>query len=497
MWDTWAISHQGAAHMFYLQFYGKNSTRRPEDANWLGHAVSTDLLHWSEKPLAIGPGPDGGLEDMQPWTGCVVAQAGKFYFFYTMRSKSDQGYGQKIGLATSPDLEHWERYPGNPVIVPDDRYYVSYEHPLPKNTVDCRDLVVIPDPKGSGWLGYFAARVHAGSAPQTAAIGLARSSDLIHWEQLPPAFVPGNISAIEVPDVYQIDGRWYMTCLTGSRYGNRGFFSDKTVLLGTIYAVAERAEGPFQMIPGDNVLLGGQSYSGYTCRTMEYEGERLAFYTQPVPDGPATVSPPMALRAIAGGRLRLAFSERAKGWRRKTLIPSGGQPEITKLPFSQFYWALNGGSWSLKDGVYRGEARAGWQTADLGLGAENVEFSAAITLHEGSAVGFVFRPNSARADSGDDHSGDFVFFLDAEKQQAVAAKLPAFDQQHVRECPLETGRLYRLRLCIRRPRFEVFLDDILILQGALNWLPAPAPSVGLFVERGRADVRGLELYELG
>lgn len=66
MWDAWGLAHNGAVHMFYLQFYGPNSMRNPEDANWLGHAVSTDLLHWTEKLLAIGPGPAGGPEDLQP-----------------------------------------------------------------------------------------------------------------------------------------------------------------------------------------------------------------------------------------------------------------------------------------------------------------------------------------------------------------------------------------------------------------------------------------------
>jgi hypothetical protein len=369
---------------------------------------------------------------------------------------------------------------------------------LAKQTVDCRDMVVIPDPSGEGWLGFFAARVHPGSAPETSAIGLARSADLIHWEQFPPSFVPGNISAIEVPDVYQVDGRWILTCLTGNRYGNRGFFSDPTVLLGTIYAVADRAEGPYHMLLDDNVLLGGQTYSGYTCRTMEFEGERVMFYTQPVPEGPATVSPPMALRTVDGGRLRLAFHERAKGRRTRTLVaPGSAQPEITQLPFTQFYWALNGGTWRLQDGTYHGEAQTGWQTADLGIGAEAIEFSASVTLHQGAAVGFVFRPDTRVSHSGSDRQGDFVFYLDAEQQQAVAARLPAFIEQHVRRLPVKCGRTYHLRLCIRKPRFELFVDDILVLQGALAWLPAPAPSVGLFVDRGDAAVCGLALYELG
>jgi beta-fructofuranosidase len=121
MWDTWGIAHNGVAHLFYLQFYGKDSSRDPGDADWLGHATSSDLLRWTERPLAIGPGPAGGPEDMQPWTGSLVEHAGTFYFYYTMRSSVDQGFGQKIGLALSEDLEHWERYPDNPVLVPDDR----------------------------------------------------------------------------------------------------------------------------------------------------------------------------------------------------------------------------------------------------------------------------------------------------------------------------------------------------------------------------------------
>jgi beta-fructofuranosidase len=497
MWDTWGLTHNGLAHMFYLQFYGQDSTRDPADADWLGHATSPDLLHWTERPLAIGPGPAGGPEDMQPWTGSLVEHAGTFYFYYTMRSSVDGGYGQKIGLATSQDLEHWERYPGNPVLVPDDRWYVSYERPLAEHTVDCRDMVVIPDPNGEGWLGYFAARVHPGTAPETAAIGLARSTDLIHWEQSPPVFVPGNISAIEVPDVYQIDGTWYLTCLTGNRYGNRGFFSDPTVILGTIYAVAERAEGPYYMHPDDNVLLGGQTYSAYTCRTMEFHGERVMFYTQSVPKGPATVSPPMALRTLPGKRLRLGFSEHAKGRRQRMLIAPGQTPSITQLPFTQFFWALNGGTWQLQDGIYHGEAQTGWQTADLGIGAEAIEFSASVTLHEGAAVGFLFRPDTHAKHSGSDQKGDFIFYLDAEQQQVAAARLPAFIEPHVRRLAIEHGRTYALRLCIRPPRFELFVDDILVLQGALAWLPTPAPSVGLFVDRGIADVSNLELYELG
>ncbi len=49
------------------------------------------------------------------------------------------------------------------------------------------------------------------------------------------------------------------------------------------------------------------------------------------------------LADASGERLRLAFSEHAKGRRQQELIAPGQTPSITHLPFTQFYWALNGG----------------------------------------------------------------------------------------------------------------------------------------------------------
>jgi hypothetical protein len=358
-------------------------------------------------------------------------------------------------------------------------------------------MIVIPDPKGSGFLGFYAARIPGDDQPSTAAIATARSEDLVRWEQLPPAFVPGNIATIEVPDVFQIDGRWYLTCLTGNRYGNRGIFSDPGVRLGTIYAVAERAEGPYRMIEGDNLLLGGQVYSGYSCRSLVFEGERYVFYTQPVPRGPATVSPPMALRTLPDGRLRLAFSERAKSWRKQVLVAPAHPPSILRLPYTQFYWSMNAGTWALENGVYHGEAHNGWQTADLGPAAENLELEADVTLREGAAAGLLFRPDASLEHSGNDPAGDIVFYLDAQRQQVAAARLPAFDQPHVREYPVQRGQTYQVRLCIRQPRFEVYLDDILVLQSALDLPAIPHPGFGLFVDRGIAEIQNLTLHELG
>ena len=60
-----------------------------------------------------------------------------------------------------------------------------------------------------------------------------------------------------MPEVFFLDGRWYMICLTSTGHGNRGGFSEPNVTRGTIYAMAERPERPYQEIEDDNVLMVG------------------------------------------------------------------------------------------------------------------------------------------------------------------------------------------------------------------------------------------------
>ncbi len=493
MWDTWYVEYQGQAHMIHLQRLAPDTTRDPADANWLGHATSSDLVHWDECPLALGPGAPDTIDEWPPWTGCVLEHEGTFYLYYTMRSKVGAGFGQRIGLATSNDSVHWVRYPNNPVIVPDERWYTGHSKPLLRDVLDCRDLIVIPNPDGAGWLGFYAARVPAEEEAETAVIAAVRSTDLIHWEHLSPAFNPRKYACIEVPDVFFLDGKWYMICLTGNGYGNRGIFSDPSVLRGTIYAVAERPEGPYHEIEGDNVLIGGDKLSGYPCRSLVFEGERYMFYTQPTPDGRATLSPPMRLKTLPGGQLRLAYSPRTATWRRAVLIGPGAYPAVAHLPFSQCIWPLQAGRWEMNEpGVYRGESRTGWQVADLGLGAENVEVEAHLLLQSGAAAGIVFRPNTANSCP----AADLSLILDTERQCVLAAHLPDFDKQQRRAFPVQPGQRYHIRVCIRPPRYEVFIDDILVLQAAGEFHELAAPSIGLFVDRGRVEFSNLIVYSL-
>ena len=492
MWDTWYIENEGELHVFYLQWKTPGSKRSSLDENSIGHAVSKDMIHWQEKPCVLPPGtaPD---DDLQPWTGCVVKHDDLFYLFYTMRSKLDDGKKQKIGLATSSDLYHWERYGNNPVIEPDSSWYVSPEYPASNGIVDCRDFVVIRHPE-KGWIGYFAARVHADELAKGAVVAAAKSNDLIHWGQLPPVFIPEKYSIIEVPDVFFLNGKWYLTCLTGNNYGNRGIFSDPFVTYGTVYAVADKPEGPFFELPDDNVLMGGIDYhAGHSLRSVLFKGKMYAFYTQSFYDYPRTLSPPMSFVTDTKEHLRLAYSDFNEIYKKDTIYDSGEvmlEPKLVKCRAEREEMS---GKWSIQGEKYIGASETGWQICKLFEIQKNVEIQALINLQKGVAGGIVYGSLKGNKPK------EMVFMLDANEQIVHAAKTPAFNDQFKRKFHVRHKVPYHFRILIRYPWIDVYLDNILILQFSYNMdelLGGSPPCLGLFVDRGVVEISNINVYEL-
>ena len=89
----------------------------------IGHAVSKDLENWRVLPDALHPGPRGAWDEDAVWTGSVVRRGGTWHMFYT-GVRTEEGYVvQRVGSATSTDLTRWRKYPANPLIEADPRYY--------------------------------------------------------------------------------------------------------------------------------------------------------------------------------------------------------------------------------------------------------------------------------------------------------------------------------------------------------------------------------------
>jgi len=100
------IQWKGQYHLFYqYNPYGPV----PERIHW-GHAVSSDLVHWTDLPIALTPTP-GRADANGCWSGCAIDNHGTPTLLYT------GVHPQVVCLATSTDdLLTWRYYPGNPVI---------------------------------------------------------------------------------------------------------------------------------------------------------------------------------------------------------------------------------------------------------------------------------------------------------------------------------------------------------------------------------------------
>ena len=151
------IIHQGKFVMLY-RAQDKNGTSR------LGYAESGDGIHFTRWPQPVlSPEADyerdGGVEDPR-----LVKFGDTYYLTYTGYNKKDA----QLCLATSLDLIHWER---KGVILP------SYKGHW--NVGWTKSGAIVPEKiDGKYWM-YFLGT----SADKTDQIGLAYSTDLLHWTE--------------------------------------------------------------------------------------------------------------------------------------------------------------------------------------------------------------------------------------------------------------------------------------------------------------------------
>jgi beta-fructofuranosidase len=217
VWDFWIADDGTRFHLYYLhapRSLGDPELRHRNAA--IGHAVSTDLVSWTDLGPVITAGRAGQADATASWTGSVVRDdaAGVWRMFYTgsrVLSATGRENIESIVCATSTDLHEWVTASGAAVEA-DGRWYELLGTGAWHEQA-WRDPWVLPDPHGDGWHMLVTARAAEGAAEGTderdrGVIGHAVSDDLIRWEVREPLSRPGaGFAHLEVVQWVLIEGR--------------------------------------------------------------------------------------------------------------------------------------------------------------------------------------------------------------------------------------------------------------------------------------------------
>jgi beta-fructofuranosidase len=180
------IQYRGIHHLF---FQHNPHLLAMKDMVW-GHATSTDLLTWTEHPVALVPGPEGSYDDGGCWSGCAVHSTDGIAIIY-----SGNHAGIQLPCLARPmddDLIVWEKAAANPVIP---------HRPPVDGITDMRDHSV-------RWDGRQWQQVLAGGVDGVGVLFGYASPDLVNWSfngivlRAGEGDLPGHVW--ECPDVFVV-----------------------------------------------------------------------------------------------------------------------------------------------------------------------------------------------------------------------------------------------------------------------------------------------------
>ncbi len=471
--DSWVFVRGEEVHLFFL------ADRRGGQPRCVGHAVSRNWLDWTALPVIEIRGPQGSWDDGRCGTGTVFQyDDGRYYMAYTGR----HGQVEHIGLMVSDDLVRWRRMGGEPVwprstAAPyeDERGFMQA----------WRDPYVFRTPQGR-WEAICCARRRGGPPAGRACVARARLDAIDRWETRPPLGDVGRYASMEVPELFELGGKWWLLFSSSSWWGTRLDTSGRRFLTGTFYLVADAWDGPYRD-PGDNLLIGAGSNraDGYVARTIEYRGQRLVYHHY---HGAVRAEGLPKTLACNRDALHLAPWEGVDALRTKRVMPRRWR-ELS-------IGGVSAGEWQVEGPVLTGRCAAGASLLIADVQADDVDLEASVTIEDGRRAGLAFGIDAKS------HKGLFCQ-LDAECGEITLGLLnhgtgvygpnlnTILDTVHR---PVERRRRYRLRL-LRRERFaELFVEGRLVFSTVVG--EAEGGAIACFVDSGRARIEIHQVHRL-
>lgn len=268
LWDFWCVTDGQTYHVFYLK--APRSPSEPEARHWnvrIGHAISTDLRQWIELDDALGPGSAGEWDDYTTWTGSIIKHQDRWAMLYTGTCKSEQGLVQRIGLAWSDDLVHWEKDIHNPVLKLDPERYEILDTSIWHDQA-WRDPWLFVDPTDGRFHAFVTARTRSGPPASRGVIAHAVSDDLVAWSVRDPVTRPGVFGHLEIPQLLMADRRWYLVFSAPGLSLPSGVLGEDATVTGSHYLSSDSPLGPFEWST-HGVLLADRQGSLYGTKLIQ------------------------------------------------------------------------------------------------------------------------------------------------------------------------------------------------------------------------------------
>ena len=258
-------------HIIYIRFpLGTSWQADPTNSMDLGHESSSDLITWDNHDPALNISETGNWDDEHIWAPSIVYNPVDelYYMHYTGVTdgftQNAANHKERIGLATSSDLITWDKYPGNNCagttgegcLMDCDFPWNAWGEIEDSWTYQCRDPNVFFDSASGDW--YMVYSTSPSPFDWKMIVGLAKSSDLINWEDLGPIDVTFESKA-ESAHIVKENGLYYLFWTTKIESLDGIKYSFTNDLESEVWSVPENVIGAENMIASEFYIFNNQS----------------------------------------------------------------------------------------------------------------------------------------------------------------------------------------------------------------------------------------------
>ncbi len=405
----------------------------------LGHATSTDLRTWTAHEPVLPAGPVGTWDECGNWAPDIIEVDSTYYCYYT---GSDTNNNQAIGLATSTDLFQWEKYPGNPVVVPG-----AWSDIAVGKDVAGRDAMVFADAPNHRYLLFYTATMADGRA----CLALAQSADLVAWSDLGPTYIEEDRSYNRLESAYLVAqaGRYYLFYSAKGGPKSKGFAPTAFDHFDIVYLIGDTPTGPWHK-PANHELL-----TEATCASEHPTFDGVTYMLYIVQEeiegiwGASVLSDPKQVVWQADGTVQI-----------QEYLPANveTQPLFTGATAEFGDWVSHGGQWTVDNsGVVTAPDRAVDAYYMNTLWGGDLVWEGLLQLAEGGFASLIVRGNpSAMA--------GYRISLELNSQTVALYQLMPGQADRLlqsRPVTLTPGDWHRLKVVVQGAFFDIYVDDVL------------------------------------